>query len=158
MNIFLNSEMPFICFVQFGRRVSKWNILYTEYSSSQTNFTRRCCCCCRASRCCKKKSPKLVKGQDWTFLDLEAKWENHGEKLNHNKYIQFWSNLSKRESHPTSPPNNGNSSFYKSLTMDFFRKMAETIPAPLPRTTRKNSCDSVIQMTFWKLLRFLLFF
>ena len=118
----------------------------------------RCCCCCRASRCCKKKSPKLVKGQDWTFLDLEAKWENHGKKLNHNKYHKFWSNLSKRENHPTSPPNNGNSSFYKSLTMDFFRKMAEAIPAPLPRTTRKNSCDSVIQMTFWKLLRFLLFF
>ena len=30
----------------------------------------------------------------------------------------------------------------------FFRKMAESIPAPPPRTTRKNSCDSVIQMTF----------
>ena len=88
-------------------------------------------------------------------------WRQSGrfmEKLNHNKYHKFWSNLSKRENHPTSPPNNSNSSFYKSLTMDFFRKMAEAIPAPLPRTTRKNSCDSVIQMTFWKLLRFLLFF
>ena len=39
----------------------------------------------------------------------------------------------------------------KRIIFDFslvFRKMAESIPAPPPRTTRKNSCDSVIQMTF----------
>jgi len=77
-----------------------------------------CCCCCSCGCCCtKKKQTKPVKGQDWTFLDLEARSNPDSEDV-----------------------------WFLRLTP---RKMAESIPAAAPRPLRKNSCDSVIQMTFW---------